>query len=82
MTCAHAEPQVGRRRWHGHAQPTLFANICSPPSLLIAWKKVRYHDGLDKWRKSPKELYAEFEAKGADVVYAFQVISSAQRHLP
>ena len=34
--------------------------------------RVRYHDGLDRWRLTPKELYAEFEAKGADVVYAFQ----------
>ena len=34
--------------------------------------RVRYNDGLDKWRKTPKELYAEFEARGADVVYAFQ----------
>jgi 3'-phosphoadenosine 5'-phosphosulfate synthase len=34
--------------------------------------RVRYHDGLDRWRLTPKELYAEFEDKGADVVYAFQ----------
>jgi len=34
--------------------------------------RIRYNDGLDRWRKTPKELYAEFEAKGADVVYAFQ----------
>ena len=35
--------------------------------------RVRYGDGLDKWRKTPKELFKEFEAKKADVVYAFQV---------
>ena len=34
--------------------------------------RVRYNDGLDQWRLTPKELYAEFERRGADVVYAFQ----------
>jgi len=34
--------------------------------------RIRYNDGLDKWRKTAKELYAEFEEKGADTVYAFQ----------
>jgi 3'-phosphoadenosine 5'-phosphosulfate synthase len=34
--------------------------------------KIRYHDGLDKWRLSPKQLYSEFEKRNADVVYAFQ----------
>ena len=33
---------------------------------------MTYNDGLDQYRLTPKELYAEFEAKGADVVFAFQ----------
>jgi 3'-phosphoadenosine 5'-phosphosulfate synthase len=35
-------------------------------------ERIRYNDGLDKWRKTAKELMNEFEAKGADTVYAFQ----------
>jgi 3'-phosphoadenosine 5'-phosphosulfate synthase len=35
-------------------------------------QKVTYNDGLDQYRLTPKEMYAEFEAKGADVVFAFQ----------
>jgi 3'-phosphoadenosine 5'-phosphosulfate synthase len=34
--------------------------------------RIRYNDGLDKWRKTVTELMQEFEAKGADTVYAFQ----------
>eukprot|EP00578_Thalassiosira_sp_NH16_P021144 CAMPEP_0181093960 /NCGR_PEP_ID=MMETSP1071-20121207/9729_1 /TAXON_ID=35127 /ORGANISM="Thalassiosira sp., Strain NH16" /LENGTH=1114 /DNA_ID=CAMNT_0023176239 /DNA_START=63 /DNA_END=3407 /DNA_ORIENTATION=- len=34
--------------------------------------RITYNDGLDKWRKTSKELMAEFEEKGADTVYAFQ----------
>lgn len=34
--------------------------------------RIRYNDGLDKWRKTAKELSDEFVAKGADTVYAFQ----------
>jgi 3'-phosphoadenosine 5'-phosphosulfate synthase len=34
--------------------------------------RIRYNDGLDKWRKTATELLAEFQAKGADTVYAFQ----------
>jgi len=34
--------------------------------------RIRYNDGLDKWRKTAGELMAEFESKGADTVYAFQ----------
>jgi hypothetical protein len=34
--------------------------------------RIRYNDGLDKWRKTAKELLAEFREKGADTVYAFQ----------
>merc|ERR1711871_795562 len=36
------------------------------------FERITYNDGLDKWRKTPKELYGEFKAKGADVVFAFQ----------
>ena len=34
--------------------------------------RIRYNDGLDKWRKTSQELMDEFKAKGADTVYAFQ----------
>lgn len=35
-------------------------------------ERIRYNDGLDKWRMTATELMAEFERKGADTVYAFQ----------
>lgn len=35
-------------------------------------QKVTYNDGLDQYRLTPKEMYAAFEEKGADVVFAFQ----------
>lgn len=35
-------------------------------------ERIHYNDGLDKWRKTVKELLDEFEQKGADTVYAFQ----------
>lgn len=35
-------------------------------------ERIKYNDGLDVWRKTTKELYAEFQAKNADTVYAFQ----------
>ena len=31
------------------------------------FERITSGDGLDKWRKTPKELYGEFKAKGADV---------------
>jgi adenylylsulfate kinase (apsK) len=34
--------------------------------------RIRYNDGLDKWRKTARELMDEFKEKGADTVYAFQ----------
>ncbi len=34
--------------------------------------RIRYNDGLDKWRKTANELMDEFQEKGADTVYAFQ----------
>lgn len=34
--------------------------------------RIKYNDGLDKWRKTTTELMDEFKAKGADTVYAFQ----------
>ena len=39
---------------------------------IEVFEPVRYGDGLDKWRLTPKELYIDFKAKGADVVFAFQ----------
>lgn len=34
---------------------------------------ITYDDGLDHYRRSPAELRAEFERRGADAVYAFQL---------
>merc|ERR1712157_4952 len=34
--------------------------------------RIRYNDGLDKWRKTATELMDEFQEKNADTVYAFQ----------
>eukprot|EP00542_Grammatophora_oceanica_P020344 CAMPEP_0194037038 /NCGR_PEP_ID=MMETSP0009_2-20130614/9392_1 /TAXON_ID=210454 /ORGANISM="Grammatophora oceanica, Strain CCMP 410" /LENGTH=1164 /DNA_ID=CAMNT_0038679029 /DNA_START=54 /DNA_END=3548 /DNA_ORIENTATION=+ len=34
--------------------------------------RIKYNDGLDQWRLTATELLAEFQAKGADTVYAFQ----------
>ena len=34
--------------------------------------RIKYNDGLDKYRLTASELEAEFKKKGADVVYAFQ----------
>ena len=34
--------------------------------------RIRYNDGLDKWRKTARELMQEFKDKNADTVYAFQ----------
>ena len=34
--------------------------------------RIRYNDGLDKWRLTASELTQEFKNRGADTVYAFQ----------
>ncbi|KAF7276284.1 hypothetical protein GWI33_010704, partial [Rhynchophorus ferrugineus] len=36
-------------------------------------KRVRWSDGLDKYRLTPKELRSKFNTMGADVVFAFQL---------
>lgn len=35
-------------------------------------ERVRYNDGLDRWRLTAPEVMRAFEAKGADAVFAFQ----------
>ncbi|KAL3693053.1 hypothetical protein R1sor_006704 [Riccia sorocarpa] len=40
---------------------------------LEVLERVRYNDGLDHYRLSPAELRAEFERRGADAVFAFQL---------
>ena len=35
-------------------------------------EKIRYNDGLDRWRLTAPEVMRQFEAKGADAVFAFQ----------
>jgi len=36
------------------------------------FERIKYNDGLDKWRLTAKEVMAEIEKKNADAVYAFQ----------
>lgn len=40
---------------------------------VMALGRVRWEDGLDEYRLTPNELRAEFERRGADAVYAFQL---------
>ena len=40
---------------------------------LEVLRPIVYNDGLDHYRLSPAELRAEFEKRGADAVYAFQL---------
>jgi 3'-phosphoadenosine 5'-phosphosulfate synthase len=35
--------------------------------------RIKWNDGLDKYRKTPLELRAEFKRRGCDAVYAFQL---------
>jgi 3'-phosphoadenosine 5'-phosphosulfate synthase len=34
-------------------------------------KKIEFNDGMDQYRKTPEEIYAECKSKGADAIYAF-----------
>lgn len=36
-------------------------------------KPIKYHDGLDQYRLSPKQLRHEFDKRQADAVFAFQL---------
>ncbi|OQR80387.1 bifunctional 3'-phosphoadenosine 5'-phosphosulfate synthase-like [Tropilaelaps mercedesae] len=40
---------------------------------LEVLERLRWNDGLDDYRKTPKELRAEFLRMGADAVFAFQL---------
>jgi 3'-phosphoadenosine 5'-phosphosulfate synthase len=40
---------------------------------LEVLEKIVWNDGLDEWRKTPLELRAEFEKRGCDAVFAFQL---------
>lgn len=40
---------------------------------LEVFERIRWNDGLDKYRLTPNELRNEYQRKGADVVYAFQL---------
>ncbi len=40
---------------------------------LECLERVRWGDGLDPLRLTPNELRAEFERRGADAVFAFQL---------
>jgi len=36
-------------------------------------RRVRFEDGMDKYRYTPAEIAEQIKAKDADAVYAFQV---------
>ncbi|GLT92023.1 hypothetical protein SLE2022_098820 [Rubroshorea leprosula] len=40
---------------------------------LEVLKPIKYHDGLDHYRLSPKQLSEEFDRRNADAVFAFQL---------
>lgn len=40
---------------------------------IEALERIRWDDGLDQYRLTPKELRAEFKKRGADAVFAFQL---------
>ncbi|XP_028967449.1 bifunctional 3'-phosphoadenosine 5'-phosphosulfate synthase [Galendromus occidentalis] len=40
---------------------------------LEVLERIRWHDGLDEYRKTPKELKAQFSKMGSDAVFAFQL---------
>ncbi len=40
---------------------------------IQALQRIRWNDGLDKYRLTPNELRAEFKRRGADAVFAFQL---------
>ena len=40
---------------------------------LHVFERVKWNDGLDKYRYTPKELRAKFHDMNADAVYAFQL---------
>lgn len=37
------------------------------------FERIRWHDGLDEYRKMPNELRREFRKRNADAVFAFQL---------
>jgi 3'-phosphoadenosine 5'-phosphosulfate synthase len=37
------------------------------------FERIRYDDGIDKYRFTPREIYEQIQARGADAVYGFQV---------
>eukprot|EP01060_Flectonema_neradi_P017533 TRINITY_DN243_c3_g3_i1.p1 TRINITY_DN243_c3_g3~~TRINITY_DN243_c3_g3_i1.p1 ORF type:complete len:1091 (+),score=300.03 TRINITY_DN243_c3_g3_i1:44-3316(+) len=62
--------------WDIH-HPYIKELIIDAPDFLIGGefekvRRIRYRDGLDRWRLTPQELITEFMAKGADGVFAFQ----------
>lgn len=40
---------------------------------LQVLKEIKYNDGMDEWRLTPKQLQAKFAELGADAVFVFQL---------
>ena len=40
---------------------------------LEVLERIRWNDGLDEYRLTPRELRAKFRTMGADAVFAFQL---------
>jgi 3'-phosphoadenosine 5'-phosphosulfate synthase len=36
-------------------------------------KEVKFNDGLDQYRQTPKQIHEQIVSRGADAVYAFQL---------
>jgi len=61
--------------WKGHPY---VAKIFEAGDFLVGGElevleKITWGDGLDKFRKTPLELQAEFKRRGCDAVFAFQL---------
>jgi 3'-phosphoadenosine 5'-phosphosulfate synthase len=76
----HNKEERIARTWGTTAQGLPYAEevITSAGNWLIGGdlevlERIKYNDGLDHYRLSPKELREEFERRGADAVFAFQL---------
>jgi len=61
MKHAGAEPIAKQGDWLISAERTRF------------FERIKFNDGLDQYRKLPREIYEEMQKRGADAVYGFQV---------
>jgi len=59
---------------HAGAEPIMAqGNWLVSGSSMHFTRRVRFDDGMDKYRYTPSEIADQIKAKGADACYAFQV---------